>query len=76
MKWYELLKAIPDIQNRRSWYRTYSDSIKILAYKKICDSSNKCSNANVDQKFITDIKDNIINTARSIKIEEAKKNKK
>ena len=30
MKWYELLKAIPDIQNRRSWYRTYSDSIKIL----------------------------------------------
>lgn len=53
-----------------------SDSIKILAYKKICDSLNKCSNVNVDQKFITDIKDNIINTARSIKIEEAKKNKK
>ena len=30
MKWYELLKAIPDIQNRRSWYRTYSDSIQTL----------------------------------------------
>ena len=30
MKWYELLKAIPDIQNRQSWYRTYSDSIQIL----------------------------------------------
>ena len=30
MKWYELLKAIPDIQNRRSWYRTYSDSIRTI----------------------------------------------
>ena len=30
MKWYGILKAIPDIQNRRSWYRTYSDSIKEL----------------------------------------------
>ena len=30
MKWYELLKAIPDIQNRRSWYRIYSDSIRTI----------------------------------------------
>ena len=30
MKWYGILKAIPDIQNRRSWYRTYSDSIQTL----------------------------------------------
>ena len=30
MKWYELLKSIPDIQNRKSWYRIYSDSIKEL----------------------------------------------
>jgi DNA polymerase I-like protein with 3'-5' exonuclease and polymerase domains len=30
MKWYELLKSIPDIQNRQSWYRIYSDSIKEL----------------------------------------------
>lgn len=30
VKWYEVLKRIPDIQNRQSWYRTYSDSIKEL----------------------------------------------
>ncbi len=30
MKWYELLKTIPDINNRRSWYRIYSDSIRTL----------------------------------------------
>jgi hypothetical protein len=30
MKWYELLKSIPDIKNRQSWYRIYSDSITTL----------------------------------------------
>lgn len=30
VKWYEVLKRIPDIQNRQSWYRSYSDSIKEL----------------------------------------------
>ena len=30
MKWYELLKQIPDITNRQNWYRVYSDSIKTL----------------------------------------------
>ena len=30
VKWYEVLKRIPDIQNRQSWYRIYSDSIKEL----------------------------------------------
>jgi len=30
MKWYELLKQIPDINNRQNWYRVYSDSIKTL----------------------------------------------
>ena len=30
VKWYEVLKRIPDIQNRQSWYRTYSDSIREL----------------------------------------------
>ena len=29
-KWYEVLKRIPDIQNRQSWYRIYSDSIREL----------------------------------------------
>jgi len=30
MKWYHLLKSIPDIVGRRDWYRTYSDAIKTL----------------------------------------------
>jgi hypothetical protein len=53
-----------------------SDSIKIIAHKKICDNMDRCSNSNVDQKFAQDIKESIITSARSLKIEEEKKNKK
>jgi hypothetical protein len=53
-----------------------SDSIKIIAHKKICENIDKCSNLSADKKFIDNIKDNIIAAARSIKIEEAKKEKK
>jgi len=53
-----------------------SESIKVTAHKKICDNSGKCTNANVDQKFIDTIKENIITSARSLKIEETKKIKK
>jgi hypothetical protein len=53
-----------------------SDSVKIIAHKKICDSFNKCSNTSSDQKFAETIKDSIIASARTLKIEEAKKEKK
>lgn len=53
-----------------------SDSIKVIAHKKICDNMDRCSNSNVDQKFTRDIKENIITSARSLKIEEEKKSKK
>ena len=53
-----------------------SDSIKITAHKKICDNANQCSNSVVDQNFANTIKENIIISARSLKIEEAKKEKK
>jgi hypothetical protein len=53
-----------------------SDSIKITAHKKICNNSGKCTNATVDQKFADTIKENIITSARSLKIEETKKIKK
>ena len=53
-----------------------SDSIKITAHKRICDNINRCINSAIDQKFNDDIKENIISTARSLKIEEAKKDKK
>ena len=53
-----------------------SDSIKITAHKRICENVDKCSNLVVEQKFIDTVKDNIISVARSLKIEEAKKEKK
>jgi hypothetical protein len=53
-----------------------SDSFKIIAHKRICENIDKCSNLIVDQKFADTVKENIITVARSLKIEEAKKEKK
>ena len=53
-----------------------SDSIKVIAHKKICDSAEKCSNSTLDEKFSNTVKENIITSARLLKIEEAKKEKK
>ena len=53
-----------------------SDSIKITAHKKICESIDRCSNSALDQNFANSIKESIIASARTLKIEEAKKQKK
>jgi hypothetical protein len=53
-----------------------SDSVKITAHKKICDNADRCSNSTLDQNFANSIKENIIASARALKIEEAKKEKK
>jgi hypothetical protein len=53
-----------------------SDSIKVTTHKKICESADKCLNIAMDQKFSDSIKDSIITSARALKIEEAKKEKK
>ena len=53
-----------------------SDSIKITAHKKICDNADRCSNSAIDQNFSNSIKENIITAARTLKIEEVKKEKK
>jgi hypothetical protein len=53
-----------------------SDSVKITAHKKICDNADRCSNSTIDQNFSNSIKENIITAARTLKIEEAKKEKK
>ena len=53
-----------------------SDSVKIIAHKKICDSSDRCSNSKIDQNFSDNIKEKIITAARLLKIEEIKKEKK
>jgi hypothetical protein len=47
-----------------------------MAHKKICDASDRCSNSTLDQNFANSIKENIIASARMLKIEEAKKEKK
>ena len=49
-----------------------SDSVKIIVHKKICDNLNKCSNLTTDEKFANSIKENIISSARALKIEDAK----
>jgi hypothetical protein len=53
-----------------------SDSIKITAHKKICETIERCSNSTLDQNFANSIKESIIASARTLKIEEAKKEKK
>ena len=53
-----------------------SDSIKVTAHKKICETSERCSNSTLDQSFANSIKESIITSARTLKIEESKKEKK
>ena len=53
-----------------------ADSIKITAHKKICESIDRCANSALDQNFANSIKENIIASARTLKIEETKKQKK
>ena len=53
-----------------------SDSIKITAHKKICETIERCSNSTLDQSFANSVKESIITSARTLKIEEAKKEKK
>ena len=53
-----------------------ANSIKITAHKKICNSSGICSNSSLDEKFSNSIQESILASARIMKIEEAKKEKK
>ena len=53
-----------------------TDSIQVTAHKKICEDSGKCTTKKLDDKFSNDIKDTIITSARSLRIEETKKEKK
>ena len=53
-----------------------TDSIKVTAHKKICETADRCSNSTLDQNFANSVKDSIITSARTLKIEEAKKEKK
>ena len=51
-----------------------SDSIEIIAHKKICSQNNSdCKIIKLDNSFSQKIKESIMTSARSIKIEEEKK---
>jgi len=52
-----------------------SDSLQIIAHKKTCSAVSKCTTTKMADNFSTEIKDQIINVARLIKIEEEKKKK-
>jgi hypothetical protein len=49
-----------------------SDSIEIVAHKKSCDENNKCSTIKLNNSLPGEIKDKILFSARSLKVEEAK----
>lgn len=49
-----------------------SDSIEVIAHKKKCDISNKCSVQLAGDNLSRNIKDKIITAARLLKIEETK----
>lgn len=53
-----------------------SESIQITAHKKICETFDKCIVSKLNEKFSNEVKDNILLTARSMKIEDSKKEKK
>ena len=50
-----------------------SDSIEIISHKEICDENNKCSISMLKNNLSNEIKDKILSSARSIKIEEKRK---
>ena len=52
-----------------------SDSIDVIVYKRTCESLDKCKTIKLKNSFPSELKDNILSVARSMKIEEAKKDK-
>ena len=52
-----------------------SDSIDIVAHKRICETSENCQITLLNKNFSQEIKDSILNNARILKIEDEKKKK-
>jgi len=53
-----------------------SDSIQIIAHKKNCNENERCVVSKLESSFSNQIRESILNEARYLKIEEAKKEKK
>jgi hypothetical protein len=52
-----------------------SNSLRIIVHKKTCDENNACSIKKVDSGIADEIKDKILLTARTARLEEEKNNK-
>ena len=53
-----------------------SESIQIVSHKKTCLNFNNCSTQKMNENFSNQIKETILASARNMKIEEAKKERK
>jgi hypothetical protein len=53
-----------------------SDSVQVNVHKKTCENINNCIVIKLENKFSSEIKEKILLTARSMKIEESKNNPK
>jgi citrate lyase gamma subunit len=53
-----------------------SDSVQVNVHKKTCENINNCIVSKLENKFSSEIKEKILLTARSMKIEESKKDPK
>jgi len=52
-----------------------SDSLQVKSFKRLCETNGQCTNIIIGEKFNTEIRDSILNTARIMKIEEQKTKK-
>lgn len=50
-----------------------SSSVQVVGHKKICSENEKCLTTKLEDKFTQEIKDSIIDSARALKIADAKK---
>ena len=50
-----------------------SSSVQVIGHKKICQDNEKCFTTKLEDKFTQEIKDSIIDSARALKIADAKK---
>jgi hypothetical protein len=53
-----------------------SDSVQVNVHKKTCENINNCIVSKLENKFSSEIKEKILLTAKSMKIEESKKDPK
>ena len=49
-----------------------SDSVQVTAHKKVCDENNKCSMSKLSNNLPQEIKDKILLSARSMRVEDLK----